>query len=256
LTQESRHTTPYERYLQQTLNGEKIKLDELNAEYSKANPIKKIQLRRELDLVTQNVRLLSADLSHYENTGLEWLREPTKERDEKSESLKPVPIEAITGQAAAGQKSSPAASPGTSASQPKGAPMVGRPVGSPTVGRPAVGQPIGRQAPRPVSESQQSKPAPSSPQPAESAQAPKPTPSAPRVGAPIVGKPVGTAAIGKLVSSTPQQAPRVGTPISSLVKKEEKTAEASATTEQSKENEQKREESSDTTSSSTSAGSS
>ncbi len=224
LSQESLHMTPYEKYLRQTLDDEKRKLEKLNIEYSKANPIKKMRLKAELEQVSQNILLLSADLHHFENTGLEWLREPTKERDEKSEGLKPVQIEAITGQATSGQKATPSAS--TSAvAQPKGAPIVGRPVGAPAMSRPMVGQPVGTQVSRPVTNStqtQQNQPTTSTPQPSAPAQVSKPAQSAPRVGTPVVGKPIGAPMVGKPVSSTPQPTPRVGTPIDQPVKKEDK----------------------------------
>lgn len=191
--------TPYERFLRQNLEDEKKRAEELNAKYAKANSLRKIQLKRELDLVNQNIALLTADISHYESNAVQWLREHSKERDEKAEGLKPVPIEAILGSTPASQQAKPT-SPTTSVA--RAAPMIGKPIGSaPQAGSPST---------------------PSSAQPAT----PKPT-STPRVGTPVVGKPVGTPIVGKpvgmpvvskQVSSTPSAAPQVGTP----TKKQEK----------------------------------
>lgn len=205
LSHETLEPTPYERFLRESLEREKKRSEALSSELTKAGALKKMRLKRELDSVNQNIRLVSADLNHYLNTGLEWLREPSKERDEKAESLKPVPIEAITGQV---QK------PSSVSSQPVvSAPVGGRPV-APAVGRPVVGQP------RPSSSistpgtgqaaQNQTYPANQNPeiQTAPSSGVQKPPVTAPRVGTPAVGKPV----IGKPIG-TPLQAPRVGTPV-------------------------------------------
>jgi len=246
--------TPYERFLRQSLDDEKRKLDELNSEYSRANPIKKMQLKRDLEQISQNVRLLTADLNHYENTGLEWLREPTKERDEKSEGLKPVQIEAITGQATSAQKVAPSASSSNIATPPKAATMVGRPVGAPAVGRPMVGQPVGTQVSRPAAaastQTQRGQPATSAASTSAPAQVSKPAQSAPRVGTPVVGKPIGTPVVGKPVSSSPPQAPRVGTPVGQPVKNEEKKV---ATGQQSQVTDQKQDQNSEASATSSSS---
>ena len=130
--------TPYEKFLRASLEEVKRKADALSKEYSTSGPLKKMQVKRELDLANQNIELLSQDLAKYEG-GLQWLREPTKERDEKAEDLKPVPIEAITGAAkqaaqvpeavapATNQASAPVSKPPTP-NQPA-APRVGTPIG-------------------------------------------------------------------------------------------------------------------------------
>jgi hypothetical protein len=197
--------TPYEKFLRQSLEDEKKRLAELNEQYAKAGRFKKMQIKRQLDLLNQNIQLLSADLKNYQS-GLQWLREPSKERDEIAERLKPVPIEAITAQAP---------KPTTlTVGQARPAPTVGtRPPGSaPSVGRPAsVGQPVSSQTQGPV-------------QP----QGTSPSLQAPRVGTPVVGKPVGSPVVGKPVGTPTIQAPRVGIPIGTpgqQPKKEEVTEE-------------------------------
>lgn len=215
LSHNSLEKTPYERFLRQNLDNEKKKLDELNARYARSNPITKVQLKRELDQLNQNVKLLSGDLDHYLR-GLDWLREPSKERDEKAEGLKPVPIEAITGGAPSGPTKPSAGAPQARPAAPTvGRPTIGRPVGSaPTVGRPVVGQPVG---------TTQKTVAPQVGQPQQAGQPAAPPPK-PQVDAPKVGTPVGRPVIGKPIGT-----PRVGTPIGTPVKKEETPATDAAT---------------------------
>jgi hypothetical protein len=162
--------TPYERFLRDSLEDEKRKLAELSEKFAKAGPIRKKQIKRQLDTVNQNIQLISTDLKNYES-GLRWLRELSKERDEIAERLKPVPIEAILAQA-------PKAATPALGAKPS-APAVGaRPPGAaPAVGRPLVGQPVGSTIQtgggvQPPSGSSQQQ--------------------APRIGTPTVGKPVGT----------------------------------------------------------------
>ncbi len=90
--------TPYEKFLRKSIEGERQHLEQLTQELQKANPFKKLALKRELQEINQNILILSKDLEKYER-GLSWLREPTRERDEKAEHLGPVDISAITGQA-------------------------------------------------------------------------------------------------------------------------------------------------------------
>ena len=90
--------TPYERFLRESLAEKKQQLELLTHALQKANPFKRIALKRQLEEINQNVQILSSDLEKYER-GLSWLREPTKERDEKAEHLGPVDVSAITGQA-------------------------------------------------------------------------------------------------------------------------------------------------------------
>ena len=75
--------TPYEKFLRASLEDAKRRADALSKEYSTSGPLKKMQVKRELDLANQNIELLSQDLAKYES-GLHWLREPTKERDDFS----------------------------------------------------------------------------------------------------------------------------------------------------------------------------
>ena len=232
--------TPYEKFVRQNLEDEKKRLDQLNEQYVKAGFLKKIQIKRELDQLNQNILQLSADLKNYES-GLSWLREPSEERDETAESLKPVPIEAITAQApkpaapVVGQ-ARPAPTVGTRA--PSSAPPVGRPVvgqpstsqpsvqqsGSsvpqaPRVGAPVVGKPVGTSV---------AKPAPAQPQQAQTTTSTQTTkPQAPRIGSPIedksVGSPPQAPRVGTPVVGKPVGAPVVGTPVGTSVAKPEAT---------------------------------
>jgi hypothetical protein len=257
--------TPYEKFLRQSLEDEKKRLDELNERYAKSGLFKKMQIKRQLDLVNQNIELLAADLKNYES-GLRWLREPSKERDEIAESLKPVPIEALTAQAP--KPATPAVGtrpPGTA--PPVGRPAsVGQPVGlqsqpaaqprpssspqqAPRVGTPVIGKPVGTPIGKPLpSQGQQTQPSPAiqqqetktdQSQPAQTGET-KPPQSAPRVGTPIIGKPIGT---------QPMQAPRVGTPIGTQAQQPKKQASA----EEKQEEERKDEGASDSTSESQSS---
>ena len=268
--------TPYEKFLSQSLEDEKKRLEELNERYAKAGRFKKIQIKRQLDLVNQNIELLASDLKNYES-GLRWLREPSRERDEIAEHLKPVPIEAIMAQvpkpappavgtrppgtappvgrpASVGQpvgsqsQPAPQARPSSSPQQtPRvGTPVIGKPVGTPVVGKP-LGTPIGKPLP---SQGQQTQPSPAiqqqetktyQSQPAQTGET-KPPQTAPRVGTPIIGKPIGT---------QPMQAPRVGTPIGAQAQQPKK--EASAKEKQQEKEEKKDKEASDSSSESQSS---
>lgn len=167
--------TPYEQFLRQNLESEKSKAESLAQAYSKARGLRKIALKRQLDQLNQNIQILSNDVQKYLN-GLEWLREPTKERDEKAEHLKPVAIEAITGQApkptaSAAQRAAPVAST---------RPQIGTPVSGQA--RPTIGQP------KPAAST--AAPAPSSPPPIQNPPPARPAPTA--TGRPRIGTPVGT----------------------------------------------------------------
>ena len=78
--------TPYEEYLRQSLVDERARLDSLYNEFAKSGPVRKQILKGKIDEALQNIDLLSHDLDKY-NSGLSWLREPSKERDEKAEHL-------------------------------------------------------------------------------------------------------------------------------------------------------------------------
>jgi hypothetical protein len=185
--------TPYEEYLRQSLIEERARLDSLYNEFAKSNPIRKQLLKGKIDEALQNIDLLSKDLDKYMN-GLSWLREPSKERDEKAEHLPKLEKEeaAPTPQAklaAPGQAKPVVARPtigkpiGSTSSA--SAPAVARPaVGAPVASRPKIGTPVGTPSP----------PAPTAPAPAP-AQGSQPT--APRpvirtpVKRPVIGTPIG-----------------------------------------------------------------
>jgi hypothetical protein len=195
--------TPYEKFLRNSLEDEKKKLAELNEKLARAGRLKKFQLKRQLDEVNQNIEVLSRDLRNYQS-GLHWLRERSKERDEIAERLKPVPIEAIMAQAP-----KPAATGARQGARPT--PTVGaRPPSASTVGRPVVGQPVGTQAqsgaqPRPNSPSTQQQ--------------------APRVGTPVVGRPVGAPTVGKPIgTATSKNAPQQPAEAQSSATSEQKQA--------------------------------
>jgi hypothetical protein len=180
--------TPYEQFLRENLEAEKKKAEALALRYAEARGLRKIALKRDLDRLNQNIQILSSDLQKYVH-GLEWLREPTKERDEKAEHLKPVPAEVLAGQ---GPSKAQPAQQRAAAPQPSGRPQIGTPVG----GRPVIGQPrtaAATPAPKPATPQQPSAQtngsAPSAPQtPATSNQA-KPTTVG---GRPRIGTPIGT----------------------------------------------------------------
>src|ERR1700730_6074844 len=99
-------STPYEQFLRQSIEEQKAERDKLFNEFARANPFRKQLLKRKIEEINQNLGLLSADLEKYKE-GLEWLREPSKERDEKAEHLPklakeeatPAPAAAPTGSA-------------------------------------------------------------------------------------------------------------------------------------------------------------
>lgn len=189
--------TPYEEYLNQSIVEERARLDSLYNEFAKSNPIKKQILKRRIEEAIQNIDLLSKDLGKYKN-GLSWLREPSKERDEKAEHLPKLEKEeaAPVAKPAAAPAAQPAraavarptigkpigAAPGAStpkASQPAAPrPAVGTPVGA----RPKIGTPVGT----PVAQSQ--KPSTPTPPPAQSQQ--------PQAARPVIGTPVKRPVIG------------------------------------------------------------
>lgn len=125
--------TPYEKFLQESLEENKKQLESLTLELQRANYIRKIMLKSRLAEINQNILILSSDLEKYGH-GLSWLREPTKERDEKAEHLGPVDVTAIVGQA------KPAAPP--VASRPAPAAGASTTVGTPRPASVAVGKPV------------------------------------------------------------------------------------------------------------------
>src|SRR5271165_4100225 len=116
------NSTPYEEYLRRSITSEKARLDSLYNDFAKSNPIKKQILKRQIAEAIQNISLLSTDLAKYGH-GLSWLREPSKEREEKAEHLPKLEKEA-----AAPAPAKPAAAPGPA---------------KPAVTRPTIGKPVG-----------------------------------------------------------------------------------------------------------------
>ena len=183
--------TPYEGYLKQSISEEKARLDSLYNEFAKSNPIKKQILKHQIAEAMQNIELLSADLGKYGH-GLSWLREPSKERDEKAEHLPKLEKEAIPTAAAAkpvtpGQAKPVSTRPtigkpvGSNNTPPIGQPVTPRPsVGTP-VARPKIGTPVG-------TPNSQAPTTPVQPPNANSVQAP--------VTKPVVGTPVKRPVIG------------------------------------------------------------
>jgi len=183
----TQYKTPYERYIRENIDEEKKNLDNLYNEFAKSNSINKQIVKRKIDIANQNIALLKQELEKY-GSGLSWLREPSKDRDEKAEHLEKIQEE-------------PQAKPSTAAAMstvgPK--PAVGTPkpqIGTPTGTKPAVGTPVG--TPRPV------------------------------VGTPVgtarpqVGTPIGTRPqVGTPVGTRPQ----VGTPKTEVKKDEKKDTE-------------------------------
>jgi hypothetical protein len=193
--------TPYEEFLQKALEEKQRELDQLNKKFAKTNPIRRIALKRELERLNEEIQILSADLEKYRR-GLEWLREPTKERDEKSEKLGAVPLEAILG--TKGAETATVATPVPS--QISARPTVGTPVPSarPTVGtpvssaRPTVGTPVS--SPRPTVGTPVARPTVGTP-------VAKP---APVVGRPVVGQPV---RVGTPIGTQPKTPETAATPV-------------------------------------------
>ncbi len=155
--------TPYEQFLRQSIEDQKAERDKLFNEFAKSNPVKKQLLKRKIEEINQNLALLSADLEKYMD-GLGWLREPSKERDEKAEHLPKLAKE---------EAAAPA---------PAGAP----PKATPTVSGPTIGKPIGAASSTPGAA-----PTPAA-RPATGVPAPRPTVGTP-VGRPQIGSPVGAA---------------------------------------------------------------
>jgi len=187
--------SPYEDYLKLSISLERERLDSLYVEFAKSDPIRKRLLKRRIEEALQNIQLLQKDLDKYMN-GLSWLREPSKERDEKAEHLPKLEKEA-TAPAPSGN---PPAKPGQAATKPVVArPTIGKPIGAPGATSPPV-------ASRPVA----------TPAPALAARptigTPVGTPAAarPRIGTPV-GQPTQTQPQGD--QKPPASQPAVGTPV-------------------------------------------
>jgi hypothetical protein len=207
--------TPYEEYLKQSLVEERARLDSLYNEFAKSNPIKKAIIKRRIQEALQNIDLLQKDLEKYMH-GLSWLREPSKERDEKAEHLPKLEKEAVAPTPVA----KPA--PGAPAKPVPTRPTIGKPIGAPgsapaapaiAPARPTIGSPIG------------SKPMVGTPV------ASRPTVGTPVASRPKIGTPIGTPAlqnqppaqqppaegqqpaVTRPVVGTPVKRPVIGTPI-------------------------------------------
>ena len=116
----AQYKTPYEKYVREGIDAEKRNLDNLYNEFAKSNSINKQVVKRKIDETIQNIELLQKQLEKY-GAGLSWLREPSKERDEKAEHLEKIQEEP---QKPATAPSTPAAkptvgSPGTSCQNAK-----------------------------------------------------------------------------------------------------------------------------------------
>ena len=186
--------TPYEDYLRQSITDEKARLDSLYNEFAKSNPIKKQILKRQIEEVMRNIELISADLEKYGH-GLSWLREPSKERDEKAEHLPKLEKEAAPPAPAA-----KSAAPGQAKPVPT-RPVIGKPVGAtsapqtsqPVAQRPSIGTPVARpKIGSPIGTSTAQSVTPQA-QNSNTAQQPatKPVVGTP-VKRPVIGTPIGT----------------------------------------------------------------
>ncbi len=234
--QETTSSTSYEDFLKEALEEKKKQLEQLNQMLQKAGAFRKQMIKRQIKELGVNIDLMSKDLGKY-GQGLRWLREPTKERDEKAEHLEPVPPDAIPKVASTPATQIPGVRPAVAAPVARvGSPVastvrVGTPIGS----APRVGTPVGTPPPRPA-------PTPTTPigkpatEPSAAPAPPKPQPTPiQRIGT-QVGQPSSTqkpppeAAPSEPQASTPV-IPSQGTKIAEKRnegdKKEEDTAESS-----------------------------
>ena len=86
----AQYKTPYEKYVREGIDAEKRNLDSLYNEFAKSNSINKQIVKRKIDESIQNIELLQKELEKF-GAGLSWLREPSKDRDEKAEHLEKIP---------------------------------------------------------------------------------------------------------------------------------------------------------------------
>lgn len=143
------NVTPYEKFLREAIQEKKKELDALYDEFAHANRFRKQAIKRRIDQVSQNIDITSKDLDKF-MSGVSWLREPTKERDEKAEKLKEVPVDEEKASALAAkptQTAAPAvAKPATPVAKPVGGqptatPSASTPLRSPSTSTPVVGTP-------------------------------------------------------------------------------------------------------------------
>ena len=181
---ETQFKTPYEKYLVEGITEEKKQLDRLYDEFARTGPVNKQLLKRKIDKTLENIDLLGKELAKY-GYGLNWLREPSKERDEKAEHLEKIPEEPQPAQAA------PAQRPAVGAKPSVGTPVARPTVGAPVASRPSVGTPVGKPTVgTPVGKPQVGTPAqPTTSQP-EVEKAPPPSTTTQPSGRPRIGKPL------------------------------------------------------------------
>ena len=142
-----RSKTPYEKFLEESLEETRTQLDTLYNEFAKANSVRKQTLKREIDAVKQNIEILTQDLAKYSH-GLVWLREASKNRDVKSEHLEKIQVAEAENKPSTPSSTSRAAGTQSASSRPTVGTPVGSPrptVGKPVVARPAVGNPTASQ---------------------------------------------------------------------------------------------------------------
>jgi len=190
--------TPYEEYLRQSITEEKARLDSLYNLFAKSNPIKKQILKHQIEEAMQNIELLSADLEKYGH-GLSWLREPSKERDEKAEHLPKLekevaPPPPVVKSAAPGQA-------------------------KPVPTRPTIGKPVGATSPPQTSQPTAPRPSVGAPVARPKIGSPVGTPSAQAAGTPQAQS--SAAPASKPVIGTPVTRPVIGTPIGAQKKTDE-----------------------------------
>jgi hypothetical protein len=91
---QERHITPYETFLREAIEKTKKERDELYNQFAHANPVMRAVIKRSIERATQNIEITTKELQKY-SSGTSWLREPSKERDEKAEELKKVPVDEV-----------------------------------------------------------------------------------------------------------------------------------------------------------------
>ena len=156
-----KHVTPYEIFLRQAIEDSKKQLDELYNEFANSNAIRKRTIKQQIALVNQNIDITTKSLQKYLNA-MTWLREPTKERDEKAEELRKVPVD--EEKPAAPKPAAPATKPPAAAAPKPSTPPPSvsaspRPTSTPVGASPkppTVGTPIGKPVQKPEEEKKES----------------------------------------------------------------------------------------------------
>ncbi len=156
-----KRVTPYEIFLRQAIEDSKKQLDELYNEFAKSNAIRKRAIKQQIALVNQNIDITTKSLQKYLNA-MTWLREPTKERDEKAEELRKVPVD--EEKPAAPKPAAPAAKPPAAAAPKPSTPPPSvsgppRPTSTPVGAQPkppTVGTPVAKPVQKPEEEKKES----------------------------------------------------------------------------------------------------